>query len=231
MLPPPAPELGVDVEPVMMGWDWPTMISASLLWVVTMVGAERTLNLLFTPWLEIKASKARGLTTPLVTAQLAFPLLSSVAPVAPKPVFAMLPPVTWRFSAEMPVVSLSVRVTSAMTTSMRTWARMTSILSTSSRMRRMSSPVPLTTMALLRSSEATVSRELNSVVEGLAELLKPVLLAGVAGAAGVLELVPGCTTVWPGRVEPLLALVSAAFWPVMTVPSRVATSLEVACLR
>ncbi len=71
---------------------------------------------------------------------------------------------TVRPSAEMPLVSVSVSVTSAMITSIRTWGRTASILATSSLIRRMSSAMPETTTELLRSSLYTVARLLNSVV-------------------------------------------------------------------
>ena len=91
-----------------------------------------------------------------------------------------------RLRAEMPLLSVSVSVTSAMMTSMRTWARTMSILSTRSRIRRMSSTVPETTTALLRSSARMVTRPLKFVVPS-----PKVTMAGEAGVGVATPGVPG----------------------------------------
>ncbi|OQB92860.1 MAG: hypothetical protein BWX86_01750 [Verrucomicrobia bacterium ADurb.Bin122] len=210
-----------------VGRDSPTKRRASLLCVVTRVGLARmeTLDLVrealsaMTPeswlWFPGRAMVAK-LSVPLPPAE-----RPGVEPV--KPVRVLFS--TFRPRELMPVASSSLRVTSATTTSMRTCGRTTSILSTSSLMRRMSSRVPLTTTALVRSSAVTVMRELNSV-EALPPSGEAVVVAGLAFAlAGW-----GCVTL-PARAEDWPAFWAAVDWPLMMVVSRVATSLAVAFLR
>ncbi len=83
----------------------------------------------------------------------------------------------------IPEVASSWSVTSAITTSMRTWASRTSSLSTRVVTNLISFGVPATTMALERSSETMVSRlENSSDAAALATRPAAALAAGVAGA-------------------------------------------------
>lgn len=127
----------------------------------------------------------------------------------------------------MPVDEASLRVTSAMTTSMRTCAKSTWIFSTNSRISRMSSTVPETIRELLRSSGRIARKELNRAEDSVSDFGSDG--PGAAPGTGEFASLPatggtsegGCDTFPP-------VLLAAVVWPDAIWLRVVATSLAAA---
>ena len=140
-----------------MGRASPTRMEASLLWVVTTDGTERMLMSLLLFEVLMRASRPKS----------RFPFVRVIVPLSieipgPLPLnFTTLSPATVRPNASMPRLIVLPSVTSAMSTSMRTCGRTTSICLISSFTRLMSSWLPEATIELLRSSATIVIALLN----------------------------------------------------------------------